>query len=175
MPTAATTQHWYIITGVDVLADISSKTVVTLGDLITDGRGSTTDGNNRWPDDLAQRLNTNTSATNVAVDNMGIGGGGIFGGLGPAAVNRFDRDVLNQSGVRWVIIFEGVNDIGGGTTAQSLTNAYAQFVDKAHARNLLAYGVTITPFGRNSYYTPAHEALRRRSTMGFGPAASMTP
>jgi lysophospholipase L1-like esterase len=161
LPGAATTQHWYIITGVDVLADSSSKTVVTLGDSITDGRGSTMDGNDRWPDDLARRLIANAPTAGVAVDNMGIGGNGIFGGLGPAAVNRFDRDVLNQSGVRWVIVFEGVNDIGGGTTETTITNTLAQFVDKAHARNRLAYGATITPFGGNSYYTPAHEAARQ--------------
>jgi lysophospholipase L1-like esterase len=161
LPGAATTQHWYIITGVDVLADSSSKIVVTLGDSITDGRGSTTDGNNRWPDDLARRLIANAPTAGVAVDNMGIGGNGIFGGLGPAAVNRFDRDVLNQSGVRWVIVFEGVNDIGGGTTETTITNTLAQFVDKAHARNLLAYGATITPFGGNAYYTTAHEAARQ--------------
>ena len=164
MPTVNSTQHWYIITGVDVLAGISSMTVVTLGDSITDGRGSDNDGNDRWPDDLALRLNANTSTTNVAVDNMGIGGGGIFGGLGPAAVNRFDRDVLNQSGVRWMIVFEGVNDIGGDTTGTIATNliaAYMQFINKAHARNLRAYGATITPFGGNSYFTTAHEAARQ--------------
>jgi lysophospholipase L1-like esterase len=161
LPGAATTQHWYIITGVDVLADSSSKTVVTLGDSITDGRGSTTDGNDRWPDDLARRLLANAPTAGVAVDNMGIGGNGIFGGLGPSANARFDRDVLNQSGVRWVIIFEGVNDIGGGTTETTITNALAQFVDKAHARNLLTYGATITPFGGNAYYTTAHEAARQ--------------
>jgi len=161
LPGAATTQHWYIITGVDVLADRSSKTVVTLGDSITDGRGSTTDGNDRWPDDLARRLIANAPTVGVAVVNMGIGGNGIFGGLGPSANARFDRDVLNQSGVRWAIVFEGVNDIGGGTTETTITNALAQFVDKAHARNLLAYGATITPFGGNSYYTTAHEAARQ--------------
>jgi lysophospholipase L1-like esterase len=161
LPGAAKTAHWYIISGVDVLADASSKAVVTLGDSITDGRGSTTDGNNRWPDNLAQRLSTNAPTAGVAVINMGIGGNGVFGGLGPSAQARFDRDVLSQSGVRWLIVFEGVNDIGGGTSAQSLTNAYAQFVDKAHARNLRAYGATITPFGGNGYYTPAHEAVRQ--------------
>jgi lysophospholipase L1-like esterase len=164
MPAADTTQHWYIITGVDVLANLSSKTVVTLGDSITDGRGSTTDGNNRWPDDLAQCFNTNAPTATAAVDNMGIGGGGIFGGLGPAAVNRFDRDVLNQNGVRWLIVFEGVNDIGGdtsGTIATNLIAAYTQFINKAHAQNIRAYGATITPFGGNSYYTTAHEAARQ--------------
>ena len=161
LPSAAKTAHWYIITGIDVLADASSKALVTLGDSITDGRGSTTDGNNRWPDNLAQRLSTNAATANVAVINMGIGGNGVFGGLGPSAQARFDRDVLSESGVRWLIVFEGVNDIGGGTSAQSLTNAYAQFVDKAHTRKLRAYGATITPFGGNGYYTPAHEAVRQ--------------
>ena len=97
---ASSTAHWYIITGVEVLADASAKTLVTLGDSITDGRGSTTDGNNRWPDTLAGRFATNAPTAGIAVVNMGIGGNAIFGGLGPAAVNRFDRDVLNQSR-RW--------------------------------------------------------------------------
>ena len=164
MPTAATTAHWYIITGIEVLADSSSRAVVTLGDSITDGRGSTTDGNNRWPDNLALRLNTNAPTANVAVVNMGIGGGGIFGGLGPAAVKRFDRDVLDQSGARWLIVFEGVNDIGGdrtGTIATNLIAAYTQFIIKAHAHNIVAYGATITPFGGNRYFTVSHEASRQ--------------
>jgi len=161
LPGAAKTAHWYLLTGIDVLADDASGAVVTLGDSITDGRGSTTDGNNRWPDVLAQRLSTHAATAGVAVINMGIGGNGVFGGLGPPAQARFARDVLSQSGARWVIVFEGVNDIGAGASAQSLTNAYAQFVDQAHARNLHAYGVTITPFGAHGYYTPGHEATRQ--------------
>jgi lysophospholipase L1-like esterase len=163
--TTATTAHWYTITGVEVLAGASSKAVVTLGDSITDGRGSDTDANNRWPDNLAARLATNSPTAGVAVVNTGIGGNAIFGGLGPAAVNRFDRDVLNQNGVRYLMVFEGVNDIGSGSsdlsTATNLTVAYAQFANKAHARNIRAYGATITPFGQNSYYTPLHEAERQ--------------
>ena len=158
---ATNTAHWYIITGVDVLADSSCRALVILGDSITDGRGSTTDANNRWPDDLAARMTTNPATANVGVLNMGIGGNGIFGGLGPSAQKRFDRDVLNQSGARWVIIFEGVNDIGGGRTEAALTNAFAQLIAKAHARNMLAYGATITPFGGHGYYTDAHEAVRQ--------------
>ena len=102
---------------------------------------------------------------------MGIGGGGIFGGLGPSAVNRFDRDVLNQSGARWLIVFEGVNDIGGSggstTLATNLINAYTQFANKAHARNLRAYGATITPFGGSRYYTTTHEATRQAVNTWF--------
>jgi lysophospholipase L1-like esterase len=165
MPSAATTQHWYTITGVDVLADPSSLALVTLGDSITDGRGSTNDLNTRWPDYLAARLNTNPPTATVAVLNQGIGGGAVLtGGLGPTALNRFDRDVLNQSGVRWVIIFEGVNDIGGAssmTTATNLVTAFTQFANKAHAHNILAYGATITPFGGNGYFTTLHEQERQ--------------
>jgi lysophospholipase L1-like esterase len=167
MPAAAKTEHWYIITGVDVLADSTSKAVVVLGDSITDGRGSTTDRNNRWPDDLARRLNTNAATSGVSVLNHGIGGNGLFGGLGPAALKRFDRDVLQQSGARWLIVFEGVNDIGGAfgnrssIVASNLINGYQEFAAKAHAHNMLIYGATITAFGRARYYTPAHEAARQ--------------
>lgn len=161
MPSASKTPHWYIITGVDVLANPCSQAVVVLGDSITDGRGSTTDGNNRWPDDLAQRLHTNASTAGVAVVNMGIGGNGIYGGLGPSALKRFDRDVIRQSGARWLIIFEGVNDIGGGTSASSLITACRQFVAKAHAHHILVYGATLTPFGGSFYDSAAHEKERQ--------------
>lgn len=165
LPSASKTTHWYTIVGMDVLADVSSKTITILGDSITDGRGSTDNGNNRWPDNLARRLITNAPTAGVGVVNMGVGGNGIFGGLGVAAQNRFDRDCLNQSGVRYFICFEGVNDIGSGsssmTTATNLVNAYIQFANKAHARNILAYGATITPFGGNGYYTTLHEQERQ--------------
>jgi lysophospholipase L1-like esterase len=166
-PAATNTAHWYTITGVDALADRSSFALVTLGDSITDGRGTTTDGNNRWPDDLAQRLNTNAPTASVAVLNQGIGGSGVYGGLGPPTLNRFDRDVLNQSGARWVMVFIGVNDIGGGTSAASLITAYTQWANKAHARGILAYGATITPFGGNGYYTAAHETTRQAVNAWF--------
>ena len=165
LPDAKKTAHWYLITGIKVQSDSSGKTIVVLGDSITDGRGSTTDGNNRWPDILAQRLSTNAPTGNVAVVNKGIGGNGIFGGLGPSAQKRFDRDVLDQSGVRYLIVFEGVNDIGSKAssmaTATNLVNAYAQFANKAHAQNIRAYGSTITPFGGNGYYTTLHEQERQ--------------
>ncbi len=170
MPAASKVAHWYIINGVDVWAGVESKALVTLGDSITDGRGSTTDGNDRWPDELAQLLHANPPTADVAVVNMGIGGNGIFGGLGPAATRRFDRDVLKQSGVRWVIVFEGVNDIGGdftGTIAPHLIAAYTQFAREAHARNLLVYGATITPFGGNRYYTASHEFARETVNAWF--------
>ncbi len=143
LPDATKTAHWYLITGIEVQADASGRAIAVLGDSITDGRGSTTDGNNRWPDILAQRLITNAPMANVAVINVGIGGNAIFGGLGPAAVKRFDRDVLEQPGVRYFILFEGVNDIGGRnssmTTATNLVNAFAEMAGKAKARGIRAY------------------------------------
>jgi lysophospholipase L1-like esterase len=167
LPAATKTKHWYIITGLEVLAEQPGRAIVVLGDSITDGRGSTDDGNNRWPDVLAQRLATNAPTADVAVVNMGIGGNAIFGGLGPAAVNRFDRDILNQSGARYLIVFEGVNDIGAVSDANAptlttnLINAYTTFANKAKARGLRAYGATITPFGGNGYFTPARETVRQ--------------
>ena len=167
LPTASKTTHWYIITGLEVLADSSSKTISVLGDSLTDGRGSTDNGNNRWTDVLAQRLVANAPTAGVGVANMGVGGNGLFGGLGVAAQNRFDRDVLGQNGVRYFICFEGVNDIGGGTTAASMIPIYQTFANKAHARGLRAYGATITPFGGNGYYTVAHEAERQAVNAWF--------
>jgi len=167
LPEAKKTPHWYLISGIEVQSD-AAKTIVVLGDSITDGRGSTTDGNNRWPDILAQRLHTNAPTANVGVVNMGIGGNAIFGGLGPAAVNRFDRDVLEQSGVKWLIVFEGVNDIGGArgesaaTLATNLIAAYTQFAEKAHAKKIRVFGATITPFGSSGYFSNEHEAIRQR-------------
>jgi lysophospholipase L1-like esterase len=158
---AATTDHWYILSGVDVMADSSSRAVVILGDSITDGRGSTTNGNDRWTDVLAQRLQTNPGTSGVGVLNQGIGGNAVLsGGLGPTATARFDADVLKQSGVRWLIVFEGVNDIGTDAAANDLIGAYQQFVSKAHGAGLLAFGATILPFKGHSYYTAEREAAR---------------
>ncbi|HEX5399547.1 MAG TPA: GDSL-type esterase/lipase family protein, partial [Verrucomicrobiae bacterium] len=167
MPDAKSAEHWYNIEAVDVMAGNNAAAVVTLGDSITDGRGSTSNGNNRWPDDLAARLHTNAPTADVGVLNMGIGGNTIIaGGLGPTALKRFDRDVLDRSGVRWLIIFEGVNDIGGAwgpraeTLATNIIAAFKEFADKAHAKNIRVYGATITPFGGNSYDRGNHEAIR---------------
>jgi lysophospholipase L1-like esterase len=168
LPSASKTTHWYTITGIEVLADSSSKAIAVLGDSITDGRGSTDNGNNRWPDNLAKRLITNAPTAGVGVINLGIGGNAVLTqSLGPAAVNRFDRDILRQSGVRWLIVFEGVNDIGGSASAANLISAYQQFAAKAHANNLRAYGATITPFGGNGYYTTAHETVRQTVNAWF--------
>jgi lysophospholipase L1-like esterase len=166
LPGAATADHWYFLTGVDVMADTSSAAVVTLGDSITDGRGSTTNGNDRWPDNLARRLQANPTTVGVAVLNQGIGGNAVVsGGLGSTAVQRFAGDVLGQSGVRWLIVLEGVNDIGGGasgqTVAANLIAAFGSFVDMAHARGISVFGVPILPFGGNTYDSADHQAARQ--------------
>jgi lysophospholipase L1-like esterase len=153
LASAAKTEHWYFITGLDVMADAESAAIVVLGDSITDGRGSTTDMNNRWPDVLAKKLQANSATAKLGVLNMGIGGNSVLsGGIGPVAIDRFDRDVIQQSGARWLIVLEGVNDLGGGAdVTQGLTDAYKTFVAKTHAANMRAYGVPILPIGGSSY------------------------
>jgi lysophospholipase L1-like esterase len=160
MSSAAKASHWYVISRIDVLRDDSCACIVILGDSITDGRGCTDNYNNRWPDFLSSRIQADPDTVNVGVINQGIGGNGLYGGLGPAALSRFDHDVLDEPGVRWVIIFEGVNDIGSGTSAGSIISAYQTFINKARDNNILIYGATITPFKGNGYYTTAHEAVR---------------
>ena len=166
-------EHWYFITTLDVTTSQPAAAVVTLGDSITDGRGSTTDENNRWPDDLARRLQANADTRNVAVLNAGIGGNTLLrGGLGPNVLSRFDRDVLAPAGVRWLIVFEGINDIGGRkyvkpgehhTTADEIIGAYEQVIERAHAHGLGVIGTTITPYeGAGFYFTPDGEADRQK-------------
>ncbi len=165
LPNAAQTQHWYILTGIDVLAEKPSAAVVTLGDSITDGRGSGTDKNDRWPDNLSRRFQADKSTASIAVLNEGIGGNCLLrGGLGPTALSRFDRDVLSQCGARWLIVFEGVNDIGGSHDAAVATNliaGYETLIGQAHARQLRVFGATIAPFGGSFYDSPAHETARQ--------------
>lgn len=161
----SSTDHWYHLTAVDVAADAPAAALVTFGDSITDGRGSTTNGNNRWPDVLSRALRLNGPTASVAVVNQGIGGNAVVaGGLGPNATQRFARDVLAVSGVKWVIVLHGVNDIGGAASPQiadQLISAYQSFITQAHAANLRIYGVPILPFGGSGYDTPDHETARQ--------------
>jgi lysophospholipase L1-like esterase len=162
MSSAAKAAHWYIISRIEVWLDDSYGCVVALGDSITDGRTpfGNDNTNYRWTDVFAARLHADPDTVKVGVINEGIGGNGLYGGIGPSALNRYDHDVIGQPGVRWVIVFEGVNDISGGTSASSIISAYQTFITKAHAANLLIYGATITPFKGNGYYSIAHEAVR---------------
>jgi lysophospholipase L1-like esterase len=162
MASALATDHWYVVSGVDVRADPAARAIVVLGDSLTDGRGSTTNGNDRWPDLLARRLRGGAATANVAVLNQGIGGNHVVrGGLGPAASARYRRDVLGQSGARWLIVFEGVNDIGAGTPAPAITAAFDEMIAAAHAAGLRVYGATLAPFHGHSHFTAANEAARQ--------------
>jgi lysophospholipase L1-like esterase len=164
---AVTTDHWYNINTIDVLAPSSAASVAILGNSITDGRGSTTNGQNRWPDIFSESLLQDSSTQHVAVLNAGIGGNCVLsGGLGPTGVSRFDRDILNQQGVRWAIVFEGVNDIGklssatdATTKAANLIAAYQQMITKAHTKKVKIYGATIMALG-NNYYSQYSEQCR---------------
>ncbi len=169
-PDAVQTDHWYMINGIDVVADKSAAAVVVLGNSITDGRGSGTNKQNRWPDELARRLHENADTRLVAVLNQGIGGNCVLRDcLGPAALSRFERDVLGATRVRWLIIFEGINDIGQTQSAEAaakvtddLIAAYEQMIDGAHARGLRVYGATLLPFG-GSFYDTAYRATARNT------------
>jgi lysophospholipase L1-like esterase len=165
---AIKTDHWYFITGIDVEGSKSSGAVAVFGDSITDGRGSGTNKQNRWPDVFSQSLLQDPRTRQTGVLNMGIGGNAVLrGGLGPTGLNRFEHDVLKQSGVRWLIIFEGVNDLGGTrdslaamSVAQGLITAFDQMITTAHARGIKVYGATIMPFKGSGYYRPYREQAR---------------
>ena len=159
--------HWYQVSEIDVQSAPGAGAVVTLGDSITDGHGATTNGNDRWTDVLAQRLQGSPSTRNIGVSNQGIGGNHLLtDGLGPNVLARFDRDVLAPANVRWVVVFEGVNDLGGlarngevspaehAALVLRLLSAYSQVIARAHAHGLRVYGATITPYVGSNYYHP---------------------
>ena len=162
---ALTADHWYIISDIDVGAPDSAAALVVLGNSITDGRGSGTNKQDRWPDELAIRLQQNPGTQQVAVLNMGIGGNCVLRDcLGPAALIRFESDVIEQAGVRWLIILEGINDIGqvrgerwATLVAYNLIAAYKQMIDRAHAKGIRVYGATMTPFGGSFYDSPERQ------------------
>ncbi len=167
LPGAATTLHWYVISAAEVRSSAAGA-VVVLGNSIADGRGSTNDMNDRWPDDLARRLAAAAGGrASVAVLNAGIGGNAVVrGGLGPTALARFDRDVLAQARAQWVIVCDGVNDIGGSrpdsaaAVALHLIDAYSEMIRRAHARGIRVYGATVMPFGGSQYSSREHDAAR---------------
>lgn len=167
LSSASKTEHWYLLSRIDVAAAPAAAALVVLGNSIADGRGSGTDRNDRWPDNLARRLRDNAATRDVSVLNAGIGGNAVVrGGLGPPALQRFERDVLDQPGVRWLIVSEGVNDIGvsrpdsAASVARQLIAAYEDMISRAHARGLRVYGATILPFGTSFYASAEHEAAR---------------
>lgn len=167
LPDAKKIDHWYQLAGVDVIAPLNAAAIVALGDSITDGHGATTNGNDRWTDVLAHRLQSSLATQTVSVLNQGIGGNHLLtDGLGPNALARFDRDVLAQTGVRYLIVLEGVNDLGGLTRSgevspaehvalvRRIEEAYQQIVMRAHAHGIRVIGGTILPYTGSDYYHP---------------------
>lgn len=165
---AIRTDHWYNIQTLEVEASSKAGAVVILGNSITDGRGSTTNEQNRWADVFSRRLLQNKATKQVGVLNMGIGGNCVLrGGLGPTGKDRYHRDLFGQEGLKWIILFEAVNDLGsswnGVQTAENIIEVYKQIIEEAHQKGILVYGATITPFKGNNYYSADHE--KGRSTL----------
>ena len=167
MPGAKTFDHWFTLASVETETCAPAGAIVALGDSITDGRGATTDGNDRWTDGLAARLQADRRLRHLAVLNQGIGGNRLLkDGLGPNALARLDRDVLAQPGARYLILLEGINDIGTLTRDAPASDAahrqlvfrmigaYRQIVERARARGIKVIGATILPFMGNAYYHP---------------------
>jgi len=174
LPGAWPTTRWYHIADIEVAAPPAAGTVVAIGDSITDGYGVKPERNTRWTDVFAARLRASAATRGIGVVNAGIGGNRVLAdGLGPNLLARFDRDVIARSGVRWAILLEGVNDIGGLTrsptatpelhrqTAEQVIAGMKQVVARAHAHGIRIVGGTVTPFGGNGYSSPEAEAGRQ--------------
>ena len=161
---------WPFLKGVDVKVGGGSGAIVCLGDSITDGALSTRGVNSRWPDLLARRLQGEKKTKNLGVLNQGIGGNRVLhDGTGPSALARFDRDVVAQPGVRYLVIMEGINDIGAAAnpnqprdvvTADDLIQAFGQMAERAHAHGVKVIGATLTPYEGAKYASPAGESMR---------------
>lgn len=167
MAGAKAVEHWFSLAALEVKNCRSAGVIVALGDSITDGRGATTDGNDRWTDNLARRLQADPKTRHLAIVNQGIGGNRLLNdGLGPNALARLDRDVLAQPGVRYLVLLEGINDIGTLTRdapvsdaehaglVSRIIGAYRQVIARARARGIKVIGGTILPFMGNDYYHP---------------------
>ena len=161
--------HWYNISGIDVYTMSNNMSAIAIiGNSITDGKCSTDNAQNRWPDVMSEMLQLKHKITNQGVLNLGIGNNRVTvpGGFGALAKERFDRDILMQNGVKKVIIFEGVNDIGAArsgsseTVARQIIESIQGMMKKAKARKMKVYLGTITPFKGAGYYTHFHEAAR---------------
>jgi lysophospholipase L1-like esterase len=176
---STTITSWVFLTGVDVLAPQAASTVVAFGDSITDGARSTVDANHRWPDTLSARLLASRGAKPLGVLDAGIGGNRILHDatgnvrFGVNALARFDRDVLAQPGAKYVIVLEGINDLGhaGGSapvsesvTAEDIIGGLSQMIERAHEKGLKILGATLTPFEGTAapgYFTPEKEKMRK--------------
>ncbi|EPE32729.1 SGNH hydrolase [Glarea lozoyensis ATCC 20868] len=176
-PSLANAAHWYFLSNVEVAVSQNAKSFILIGDSITDGRGSTTNLNNRWPDLLVPRLLSRPQTSQISVINQAAGGNRILNdGLGPNTLARLDRDVLAQGGVEYAMIFEGVNDIGTAATdattqktvGDRLISAFKQITTRLRTADITVYAATITPFSAPANYTgqpysdPERENTRQR-------------
>jgi len=166
-----TTRSWYFLSSVEVTAPADTGLIVAFGDSITDGATSTVDADRSWPSILAQRLLANPATANLAIVNQGISGNRVLReGTATNALARFDRDVLSQPGVKWVMLLEGINDIGQGTgpgaapenavTVDDLIQGMKQLVERAHMRGIKVVGCTLTPYAGARYYSDKGEEIR---------------
>ena len=167
---ATTRDSWYWLSEIDVLADTHAGLIVAFGDSITDGATSTPDTDHSWPSLLAKRLAANKATADFAIVNEGISGNRLLSdGAGVSALARFDRDVLSQPGVKWVVVMEGINDIGiasrsgpeGAVTADDLIGAQKQLIERAHLHGIKVAGATLTPYQGAAYYSDDGEVLRQ--------------
>lgn len=160
---------WYFLEEMDVMSPKTNEAIVCFGDSITDGYGTTPDKYQRWTDKLAEHLQANKKTAHLSVLNEGIGGNSIYGGLGDAGKDRFERDVINKSGVKHVVMLIGINDIGYAndlSIADSLINEYKKMIAAAREKGIKVYMATILPFKGNSYYSanegPIREQIRQK-------------
>ncbi len=170
LPVLSTTENWFTLHRVEVLAPASVRGLVTFGDSITDGRRSTPDANNRWPDQLERRLLSQTPPIRTGIMNAAIAGNRVLSestfAFGINALARFEHNALSQSGVSDIIVMEGINDIGNARTnsspsAEDVIAGYKQMITEAHSKGLKIYGSTLTPFYGAGYYTEIGEAKRQ--------------
>ena len=166
-----TTRSYYFISAIEVMAPADTGALVAFGDSITDGATSTNDTDRSWPSVLANRLITTPNAPKLSVVNQGISGNRLLvDGAGVNALARFDRDVLSMSGVKWLIVMEGINDIGNTlsgngsqtpVTADELIGAMKQMIDRAHTHQIKVIGATLTPYECAAYYSEKGEEVRQ--------------
>ena len=171
---ATTTRSYYFISAVDVMAPADAGAIVAFGDSITDGATSTNDADRSWPSVLAQRILLTPGSPKLAVLNQGISGNRLLtDGSGVNALARLDRDVLGMSGVKWLMLLEGINDIGGTTAARGntpptnpvtpddLIGVMRQIIERAHSHGIKVIGCTLTPYEGAGYFSEMGEAVRQ--------------
>lgn len=165
----AKTDHWYTISAIDVKPRRRSAAIAVLGDSITDGRGTTTNGQDRWTDQLSRSLLSDRRTRNLSVLNFGLGGNCILrGGNGPTAQSRYRRDLFGPRGVKYVILFEGTNDLGGSrdgvATAEQIKAVFRDIIREAHERGIRVIGATVTS-AVGSFYQRGGEHEKGRQAL----------